>query len=117
MKFLIDVNPSPQLCRWLRDRGHEAEHVSELSLLTATDSKVWERGRDPQAIILRKDIDFYDRAMVLGAPPQVLHIAVGNCSNAQLLEILDSAWQEIETVLSTASELVSVTQGTIEVFP
>jgi predicted nuclease of predicted toxin-antitoxin system len=55
--------------------------------------------------------------LLFGAPPQVLHIAVGNCSNAQLLHILDSEWSNIEAALSSGSKLVSITQQKIEVFP
>ena len=117
MKFLVDVNLPPRLARWLRFRGHEAEHLADLDLLTATDTRIWEQGRTQEAIIGSKDNDFYDRALLFGAPPQVLHIAVGNCGNARLFEILDSGWLEIEIGLSSGSRLISVTQEEIEVFP
>ncbi len=116
MKFLVDANLPPHLCSWLRRLGHEAEHLADLGLLTVTDTELWERGKNQHVIILSKDSDFYDRALLLGTPPQVLHIAVGNCSNARLIEILTSAWQEIETGLLTGSKLVSVTPHKIEVF-
>ncbi len=117
MKFLVDANLTPHLCRWLRTRGHEAEHLVDRDLLRATDTQIWDRGRNEQVIILSKDVDFYDRSLLFGAPPQVLHIAVGNCSNTQLLHILDSEWSNIEAALSSGSKLVSITQQKIEVFP
>jgi len=85
--------------------------------LTATDTQLWERARNEQVIIFSKDVDFYDRALLFGAPPQVLHVAVGNCSNARLFHILDSEWSDIEAALSAGSKLVSITQTKIEVFP
>jgi predicted nuclease of predicted toxin-antitoxin system len=39
---------------------------------------------------MSKDVDFYDRVLLLGPPPQVIHVSVGNCSNTRLLEILAS---------------------------
>ena len=117
MKFLVDVNLPPRLARWLKSRGHEAEHLADLNQLRATDTGVWNRGRRLRSVIVSKDNDFYDRALLFGAPPQVLHIAVGNCSNARLFEILDSGWLEIEIGLSSGSRLISVTQKEIEVFP
>jgi len=117
VKFLVDVNLPPRLARWLKSRGHEAEHLADLNQLRATDTGVWNRGRRLRSVIVSKDNDFYDRALLFGAPPQVLHIAVGNCSNARLFEILDSGWLEIEIGLSSGSRLISVTQKEIEVFP
>ena len=116
MKFLVDANLPPNLCLWLRDRGHEAEHLIDLNLLTATDSEIWNRGRAEELVIISRDADFYDRALVLGAPPKVLHVAVGNCSNEKLFEILDRGWSNIEASLSAGS-LVSMAQDKIEVFP
>ena len=43
MKFLIDAQLPPALCRWLETRGHEAEHVFELGMGTATDAEIAER--------------------------------------------------------------------------
>ena len=117
MKFLVDANLPPRLCHWLRARGHEAEHLTEMNLLTVTDTQLWDRGKNQQVIIFSKDVDFYDRAALFGAPPQVLHVAVGNCSNARLFHILNSEWADIEAALSSGSKLISVTQQRIEVFP
>ena len=117
MKFLIDVNLPPHLARWLNSRGHEAKHLADLDLLTATDTGIWDRGKNQEEIIVSKDNDFYDRSLIFGAPPQVFHIAVGNCSNARLFDLLQSQWSEIETALSLGSKLISITQEKIEVFP
>lgn len=37
MKFLIDAQLPPALCRWLRDHRHEAVHVSEIGMIAASD--------------------------------------------------------------------------------
>jgi predicted nuclease of predicted toxin-antitoxin system len=81
VKFLVDANLPPRLCSWLRSHRHEAEHVFDRNLLTATDTQIWERGRVENLVIFSKDTDFYDRALLFGTPPQVVHVAVGNCSN------------------------------------
>jgi predicted nuclease of predicted toxin-antitoxin system len=48
--------------------------LADLNLLTATDSEIWQRGRVESEALVSKDNDFYDRAFLFGAPPQVLHI-------------------------------------------
>ena len=116
MKFLVDANLPPQLCVWLRSRLYEAEHVFERGLLTATDTQIWERCEVENLVIFSKDVDFYDRALVFGAPPQVVHVAVGNCSNARLLEVLDHEWNDIERALTSGSRLISLTLDKMEVF-
>jgi predicted nuclease of predicted toxin-antitoxin system len=45
-------------------------------------------------VIFSKDTDFYDRALLFGTPPQVVHVAVGNCSNTRLFTVLASEWDE-----------------------
>ena len=67
-------------------------------------------------IILSKDVDFYDRALLFGAPPQVVHVAVGNCSNTQLIELLAHEWADIERALVSGSRLISITLEKMEVF-
>ena len=85
--------------------------------MTATDTQLWDRGKGQKLVVATKDVDFYDRALILGAPPQVLHVAVGNCSNIRLVEILTSEWTDIEAALFAGSRLISINQEKIEVFP
>jgi predicted nuclease of predicted toxin-antitoxin system len=116
VKFLIDANLPPRLCGWLRSRHHEAEHLADLNLLTATDTRIWELGRLERAMVFSKDVDFYDRALLFGAPPQVVYVGVGNCSNDRLLELLSSEWSDIERALLSGSRLISITMKKMEVF-
>ena len=116
MKFLVDANLPPRLCVWLRSHRHEADHVFDRNLLTATDTQIWQRCSVENLVIFSKDVDFYDRALLFGAPPQVVHVAVGNCSNTQLFEALAHQWDEIERALVSGSRLISITLEKIEVF-
>jgi predicted nuclease of predicted toxin-antitoxin system len=91
---------------WLKTRGRDSEHLFDLNLLKATDSEIWQRAKAENLIIMSKDVDFYDRVLLLGPPPQVIHVSVGNCSNTRLLEILALEWDEIELALSSGSRLI-----------
>jgi predicted nuclease of predicted toxin-antitoxin system len=86
------------------------------NLLTATDTQIWERCSVENLVILSKDVDFYDRALLFGAPPQVVHVAVGNCSNTRLFEVLAHEWADIERALVAGSRLISITLEKMEVF-
>ena len=40
MRFLIDANLSPRIAEILTSGGHDAPHVRDVGLLTATDEKI-----------------------------------------------------------------------------
>jgi predicted nuclease of predicted toxin-antitoxin system len=117
VKFLVDANLPPRLCVWLRSHRQQAEHLFDRNLLTATDTEIWERGRLESLVIFSKDTDFYDRALLHGVPPQLIHVAVGNCSNDRLFDVLNANWDDIEQALQSGSRLISVSLEKIEVFP
>jgi predicted nuclease of predicted toxin-antitoxin system len=62
VKFLVDANLPPRLCDWLKSHRHEAEHLFDLNLLTATDTQIWQHGKGANLVIFTKDVDFYERA-------------------------------------------------------
>lgn len=96
MNFLIDVQLPPRLAPWLEAKGFEARHAMDIAGgLTMPDAALWEIGKNSSEIIISKDWDFYERALLKGSPPQVLHIALGNCSTADLFNYLDERWEII----------------------
>ena len=115
MNFLVDVNLPPRLCVWLRERGHGATHLVELQSLRLVDKLVWKLAITRQEIIVTKDTDFYERSLLLGQPPQVLLIALGNCSNDDLNAALDSSWANIGAELIAGARLVTLRPGRLEV--
>jgi predicted nuclease of predicted toxin-antitoxin system len=40
VKFLVDAQLPPALARWLREAGHEAEHVEDVGLREGSDSAI-----------------------------------------------------------------------------
>ena len=42
MRLLVDANLSPAVAAQLRDAGHDAVHVIDVGLATATDPKIVE---------------------------------------------------------------------------
>jgi predicted nuclease of predicted toxin-antitoxin system len=46
--------------------------------------------------IVTKDADFRQRSFLLGPPPKVIWIGLGNCSTKQIAELLREQSSEIE---------------------
>ncbi len=117
MTWLVDAQLPPRLCAWLEHKGETSLHVASLSSeVSLPDSSVWEYAKQNSCVVLSKDRDFYDRAILLGAPPQVVHITVGNCSNPNLFDILDRRWNEIVKAIQGNSPLVVVTKSSVQTF-
>jgi len=81
-----DAQLPPALARWLREQGHQAEHVEEVGLREAEDSPIWKYALAQNGVILTKDEDFAGRFRQSRKAPVIVWLRVGNCSNRALRE-------------------------------
>lgn len=88
MKLLFDQNLSFKLVGQLADLYPNSRHVRDIGLKDADDNVVWEYAKQNAYIIVSKDSDFRQRSFVLGAPPQVIWVALGNCSTSDVERVL-----------------------------
>ena len=65
-----------------------SQRVREAELTKSADLLIWEYARQENFAIVSKDADFYDRAMVIGAPPKVVFLQVGNCGTNQAARLI-----------------------------
>lgn len=70
----------------LSEKGHEAEHVGDLGLISATDSKIWQYAIAHDAVLITKDEDFADQVVLGRSAPIVVWVRVGNTTRRSLLE-------------------------------
>lgn len=88
MKFLFDQNLSFKLTHRLEDVFPNSVHVRDVGLKDADDAAVWEYAKANAFIIVSKDSDFHQRSFVLGAPPKVIWVRLGNCSTLGIERVL-----------------------------
>jgi predicted nuclease of predicted toxin-antitoxin system len=88
VKLLLDQNLSPRLARDLAALYPRSMHVRDVNLQAADDDTVWAYAATHGFSIVSKDADFHQRSFVLGHPPKVVWIRRGNCSTAEIEEIL-----------------------------
>ena len=108
MKLLLDQNLSPKLVRLLEDVYPECVHVHDLGMERAPDTEVWQYAAEHGLTIVSKDADFHQRSLLLGGPPKVVWLRIGNCSVAESAVALRERYIPIRRFIevSTADFLV-----------
>jgi len=84
MRLLFDENLSPRLAPRLADLFPDSTHVRDVGLKSADDPVVWDYARLKGFLIVSKDADIHDLSLVLGNPPKVIWLRLGNCSTTQV---------------------------------
>jgi predicted nuclease of predicted toxin-antitoxin system len=97
MKLLFDQNLSSGLVRRLSDLFPESSHVKNLDMMTSDDDAIWIHARDSGFTIVSKDSDFQQRSLVLGVPPKVVWLRVGNCPTSRIEKLLRDHSVELHT--------------------
>ncbi len=108
MKYLVDAQLPPALARWLREAGHEAEHVEDVGLREANDGAIWAHALQNGAIILTKDEDFAARSVQQATGPFIVWLRVGNTTNRVLRSWIEPRLPGIAQLLAQSSRLVEV---------
>ena len=100
MKLLFDENLSPKLVKLLSDLFPESVHVRDVGLNRADDAIVWKYAQDNLLTICSKDSDMHQRSFVLGFPPKVVWVRLGNCSTSEVEELLRKHFSVIESFIA-----------------
>jgi predicted nuclease of predicted toxin-antitoxin system len=108
-RFLIDVNLPYRFSLWAGDEFMFARDLGE----RWSDSEIWAYARAHDLIIVSKDADFSDRALVSRPPPKVIHIRFGNLRMRDFHGLIRRQWPEI-VALITDYRLVTAYRDRIE---
>lgn len=90
MEIWLDAQLSPLLATWLgKEFSVNCFALRQLNLRDADDTLIFaEAKKKEQVIIMTKDEDFLELLNRLQAPPKIIWLTVGNCSNTEMKEIL-----------------------------
>lgn len=103
MKLLFDQNLSHRLVRLLADAYPHCQHVRNVGLKEAPDTEVWNYARSNSYAIVSKDSDFYQRSLLLGFPPKIIWVKLGNCSTKAVEQILRSHFEDVKAFEADAT--------------
>lgn len=96
MKLLFDHNLSPRLVGRLKDLFPGSAHVRDFGLENSPDESIWAHAAEHGFSIISKDSDFQPRSFLRGAPPKVIWTNLGNCTTAEVEEVLRAQFSEIQ---------------------
>jgi len=109
MKLLFDENLSPKLPHLIGTTYPDSQHVRELGLIGHSDETIWNYAKDNGFILVSKDKDFYQRALLYGAPPKFIWLCLGNCTRNDLLLLIQRHEQDVKTFETSPESVLILT--------
>jgi len=94
-KLLLDENLASSLVGVLADLYPGSVHVTGVGLAAARDSAIWAYAAANGFVLVTKDEDFQRLSLLQGAPPKVVWVGLGNCSTADVEQLLRRRHGEI----------------------
>lgn len=112
LKLLLDQNLCHRIVGALRHVFPDSAHVRDSGLGRAEDADIWLLARERGFVIVSKDDDFNQRALLLGHPPKVVWIRLGNCPTSRVIEALREAAEEMRAFVADAEQCLMVISPT-----
>ena len=110
-RLLFDENLSRHLVRRLADLFPGSVHVTDLALDHSSDTLIWERAKSDGLVVVSRDSDFGQRSSVVGFPPKVIWLRLGNRRTARVEYALRTSADRIEAFLADDEEALLVIEG------
>jgi predicted nuclease of predicted toxin-antitoxin system len=104
VKLLFDENLSPRLAEALADLYPGSLHLRDCGLRGVSDIKVWQYALENGFAIVSKDSDFSQRSFLLGSPPKVVWLRIGNCTTTRVDFVLRNAVERIQAFMTSGEE-------------
>jgi predicted nuclease of predicted toxin-antitoxin system len=104
IRLLFDENLSESLVPLLKDLFPNSLHVRLLGAGGATDSQVWALAQEHGALLVSRDEDFRAMSILVGPPPKVVWLNVGNPSTAQVAALLRVSHPSLARLIASEEE-------------
>jgi len=115
MKLLLDENLSRRIVPFLQHAFPGSTQVALLGLQSATDQDIWNRAKSDGYVVVTRDADFQELALVWGSPPKVVRLRTPNLNRASVLEMLldhkDQIHHALEIEGMSSIELIAQPQS------
>ena len=99
---MFDENLAARLARDVADVYPDPAAVSALGLGGAGDGIIWTRAAADGFVLVTKDEDFQRLSVLLGPPPKVSWIRLGNCATAAVARLLRFRAKEVPALVENS---------------
>lgn len=106
MKLLFDHNISHKLVAKLADVFPGSTQTRLLNFSRTNDPQIWRFARTNDFVIVSKDKDLAELAVLRGAPPKVIWLRMGNCRTAAIESALREKYAAIEELVRNPEKVV-----------
>lgn len=106
MKLLLDENLSRRMVPLLEKQYPGTTQVALVGLERVADRDIWAYAREHGYVIVTQDSDFHELSVLLGIPPKVIWLQMGNQSRQGIADMLIGQREAI--VIALADESVGV---------
>jgi len=106
MKLLFDENISFRILKKIENSYSECSHVKNHNLMQADDFEVRKFAKENDFTIVTNDSDFNDMAILLGFPPKIIWLQLGNSSTQNIAKTLISHKNEISSFVNSSENYI-----------
>lgn len=115
MKLLLDQGLPRTAVTLLLAAGIDAVHVGDISMATAEDTEILQRGRDEQRVVITLDADFHAHLALTGAAaPSVIRIRIEGLRAEGFATLIQMLLPQCESDLQQGA-VVTVQEGRIRI--
>ncbi|MEM0986232.1 MAG: DUF5615 family PIN-like protein [Pseudomonadota bacterium] len=109
MRFLLEQNVPIILVPWIEQQGFVAHHTKGTVLERKSDREIVAWARKEVDVIVTKDADYRILLPIsLHDPLQLVHLRVGNASNADFIAWFETRWPNILRSLEADDQVIEV---------
>jgi predicted nuclease of predicted toxin-antitoxin system len=105
MKLLFDQNISFRITKKLNSIFPDCKHVSDCGLMNCDDNEIWKYALAHAFSIVTFDADFYDISVMLGHPPKIIWVRIGNMTTNELVKLLIDHQEVITSFIKSEASL------------
>jgi predicted nuclease of predicted toxin-antitoxin system len=98
MKLLFDENISFRIVKRITEFFPDSIHISSIRPKISSDRLIFEYAKKHAYTIVTFDEDFQEIQSILGFPPKIVWLRMGNTSTTNVLQTLQRYFQEIKSM-------------------
>lgn len=106
MKLLFDHHLSHRLVDKLADVYPDSSQTRLLHFSRSNDSDLWWYARTHGYVLVTKDEDLPEFAVIRGAPPKVIWLRIGNCKTSLVERVLRSNRIRVQQLVDDPERVV-----------